>query len=146
MVPAAPAIKDTQLAQAALAELGQAHRTPGQLRLRLVRDGTDEEDLVLPNAAVDALADVLKTIAHGESARVVPIRAELTTQQAADILGVSRPYLIKLLNAGDIEFRNVGTHRRVSASSLQKFKRADDAKRHDFAALLSSETYEMGLA
>lgn len=84
-------------------------------------------------------------MAAGEGVTVIPSHAELTTQQAADILNVSRPYLIKLLEAGAIEHRLVGKHRRVRLSSLMAYQREDDQKRRRAADELSSLTQEMGL-
>ncbi|HWE91454.1 MAG TPA: helix-turn-helix domain-containing protein [Pseudonocardiaceae bacterium] len=71
--------------------------------------------------------------------------AELTTQQAADLLNVSRQYLIGLLDAGEIEHRTVGEHRRVKAASLLEYLRNDDERRRAAADELSSLTREMGL-
>jgi excisionase family DNA binding protein len=91
------------------------------------------------------LAQVLSAFAHGEGVTVLPAQAELTTQQAADALNVSRPFLIGLLEQGKIAYRTVGTHRRVKASSLVEYMRADDAERLAAADALSAETYDLGL-
>ena len=76
---------------------------------------------------------------------VLPAHAELTTQQAADMLNVSRPYLIKLLENGIIEHRKVGKHRRVQLDALMDYKRHDEQKRRESADELSALSQELGL-
>jgi excisionase family DNA binding protein len=90
-------------------------------------DGDDV--LKVPREAAELLARVLAHMAAGEGVTVLPSHAELTTQQAADILNVSRPYLIKLLECGAIQYRLVGKHRRIPLESLIAYKRDDDVKR-----------------
>ncbi|WP_329787654.1 helix-turn-helix domain-containing protein [Lentzea sp. DG1S-22] len=85
-------------------------------------------------------------MAAGHGVSVVPADAELTTQQAADMLNVSRPYLIGLLKAGEIEYRMVGKHRRIKAASLVEYMRSDDQRRRRAADELSALTQEMGMA
>lgn len=101
-------------------------------------------DLVLPANAVLLLEDILTHLAKGDEVTVLPRQAELTTQQAADLLNVSRPYLIKLLDGGEIAYRHVGSHRRVLAGSLIEYKRRDDAHRRAVADELSRSTQDMG--
>jgi excisionase family DNA binding protein len=102
------------------------------------------EIVTVPRVAVDLLIRVLANLAAGQGVTLVPAHAELTTQQAADILNVSRPYLIKLLDDNKIEYRIVGTHRRIKASSLMDYKRRDDAARRHAADELAAMTREMG--
>lgn len=115
------------------------------VRVRASDDG-GETDLVVPRTAVELLARVLAHLAEGQSISIVPERAELTTQQAADLLNVSRPYLIGLLESGEIDFRRVGTHRRVQAGSLMEYKGRDDVRRRDAADELATLAQDMGLA
>ena len=115
---------------------------PRQVRL-LVED--DNEELILPRGAVELLARILAYMAAGQGVSVVPAHAELTTQQAAELLNVSRPYLIGLLEADEIEYRKVGKHRRVKASSLLDYMRTDDQRRRTAADELSALTQELGL-
>lgn len=111
-----------------------------------VRAEDDDDVLVLPRAAVELFAQILAYMAAGHGVSVVPADAELTTQQAADMLNVSRPYLIGLLEAGEIEYRKVGKHRRVKAMSLVEYMRNDDQRRRRAADELSALTQEMGMA
>lgn len=120
-----------------------SHAGAPLVRLSVAEDRS--EVLALPRAAVELLASILGHMAVGQSVSIVPSHAELTTQQAADLLNVSRPFLIGLLDAGEIEYRLVGTHRRVQASSLMSYQRTDDARRRRDADALSAETYALGL-
>lgn len=118
----------------------------GERSIRVVVGGDPDDALALPRGAVELLARVLANMAAGQQVSVVPAHAELTTQQAADLLNVSRPYLIGLLDAGQIEYRRVGTHRRVRADSLLAYQRRDDQRRHEVADELTVLGQEMGLS
>ena len=104
-----------------------------------------DADFELPRQAVELLATVLSHMAAGRAVSIVPEHAELTTQQAADMLNVSRPFLIGLLEAGEIDYRKVGTHRRIKAQSLLEYQRQDDRKRREAADELTALNQEMGL-
>ncbi|MHC2186170.1 excisionase family DNA binding protein [Rathayibacter agropyri] len=134
---------DTELSASALRGLDAALGTEGPVLLRL---GDQAGEVEVPRSALAALAQVLDSFAHGEGVTVLPAQAELTTQQAADALHVSRPFLIGLLDAGQIEYRTVGTHRRVKAASLIHYLRDDDARRRSAADALTAETREFGFA
>ncbi|MFN0284902.1 MAG: helix-turn-helix domain-containing protein [Kineosporiaceae bacterium] len=108
-------------------------------------DADGEEVLTVPRGAVELLARVLAHMADGQGVSVVSSNAELTTQQAADLLNVSRPFLIGLLDAGQIDYRLVGTHRRIRAESLLAYLRSDDARRRQAADELTALNQEMGL-
>jgi excisionase family DNA binding protein len=109
----------------------------------LVEDG--DAHLVVPRAAVELFAQILAHMAAGTGVSVVASNAELTTQQAADLLNVSRPYLIGLLDAEEIDYRKVGRHRRVKASSLLDYLRRDDLRRREAADELSAISQDLGL-
>lgn len=118
----------------------------GHEKIRLVVDDEHgDETLTVPRGAVELLAQILAHMAAGHGVSVVPSHAELTTQQAADMLNVSRPFLIGLLNAGEIDYRKVGKHRRVKAASLLDYMRTDDQRRREAADELSALTQQMGL-
>lgn len=138
-----PEPTDAELAASALRELHAALAAEGPVRLHLAGQANDVE---LPRAAFAALTQVLDSFAQGDGVTVLPAQAELTTQQAAAALQVSRPFLIGLLNAGEIEYRTVGTHRRVKAASVIRYLREDDERRHAAADALAVETRELGFA
>lgn len=138
-----PEPADTELAASALRGFDAALGTEDPVRLRL---GDQAVEVEVPRSALAALAQVLDSFAHGEGVTVVPAQAELTSQQAADALHVSRPFLIGMLDAGQIEYRTVGTHRRVKAASLIRYLREDDARRQTAADALAAETRELGFA
>lgn len=79
--------------------------------------------------AVRLLLDILEQMSRGNAVTFIPIHAELTTQQAADVLNVSRPFLIKLIEEGVLKHRKVGTHRRIRYDDLMTYKHDIDNKR-----------------
>jgi excisionase family DNA binding protein len=104
-----------------------------------------DDALVVPREATVLLAQILALLASGEGVQVIPDAAELTTQQAADFLNVSRPFLIGLLEAGEISFRKVGTHRRIRFEDIREYKRRDDLQRRKVADDLTALSEELGL-
>ncbi|BCW85578.1 hypothetical protein NicSoilE8_32510 [Arthrobacter sp. NicSoilE8] len=143
--PAYPHGSDAELARDALKVLRRAvdsHTDPRQPVGMTVADGGHLE---MPGPAAELMIRILGKMAAGQGVTVIPMNAELTTQQAADLLNVSRPYLVRLLESGQIEFRKVGTHRRVMAESLYDYKRRALVARKDAADELSALGQEMGL-
>ncbi len=138
-----PEPTDAELAASALRGLDAAR--DANIPVRLSLGGADGE-VEVPGLVLSALVHVLDSFAHGEGVTLVPSHAELTTQQAADALNVSRPFLIGLLDAGQIAYRTVGTHRRVQAASLVRYMREDDARRTVAADELAADAHALGLS
>jgi excisionase family DNA binding protein len=103
------------------------------------------EEVVLPETAFRLLRQVVQHLANDEAVSVIPISRELTTQQAADILNVSRPYLIQLLERGEIPYHRTGTHRRIRIDHLLAFKRERDAERREGLRQLTRTSQRLGL-
>ena len=99
----------------------------------------------LPASAVKMLVRILEEMARGNAVTLIPVHAELTTQEAADMLNISRPSLIQLLDEGKIEYRKVGTHRRVRFEALMQYKRHADAERRAALDELAAYDQELGI-
>ena len=102
--------------------------------------------MTLAPALAASLLEVLRLVSSGRGFRMIPVGSELTTQQAADLLNVSRPFLVKLLEAGDIPFTKTGRHRRVRADDLFAYKEQRDAARSNALGDLARTDAEDGLA
>jgi excisionase family DNA binding protein len=81
------------------------------------------EKIILPLKALNLLGEILKAMSQGKPISIVPIATEVTTQRAAEILGCSRPYLVKLLEEGKIEYTKVGKHRRIKYEDVIDYKK-----------------------
>ncbi len=99
----------------------------------------------LPTSALRLLVDILAELADGNAVKVVPVHAELTTQEAADMLNVSRPHLVKLLEDGELPFHRTGKHRRVRFAELMQYKDARDRASEEAMAELARQAQESGM-
>ena len=99
----------------------------------------------IPSRALRLLADILKAMSEGKPISIVPVATEVTTQKAAEIIGCSRPHLVKLLEDGAIEFVKVGKHRRIMFADVLKYKQKmkEDQKKHIIDMMNNDE--EIGL-
>jgi excisionase family DNA binding protein len=109
----------------------------GRLRVFRGENKAPAEITLLP-AVSKLLIELLRHISRGDAVTLVPVSQKLTTQQAADVLNVSRPYLISLLDKGVIPFELVGRHRRIKAETLFAYKRARDDERDKALAELAA--------
>jgi len=100
----------------------------------------------IPISALRLLVDVLAEIGEGNAVNIIPRHAELTTQEAADVLNVSRPFLVKLLEQGDMPFHKVGAHRRVRYQDVIHYKTLIDKQRQASLNELTAQAqqYDMG--
>jgi excisionase family DNA binding protein len=124
-----PTENEVRLASEAARALAGA-LTPEGLAFTVNKNG-DRTEVDLPPALGQLVLDVLTHVARGEMITLVPYGAELTTKEAADLLNVSRPYFISLLEKGKIEFHKVGSHRRIRASDVLSFRAQRDVERSD---------------
>jgi len=144
--PVAPTEADAQLARDSARRLApQLAKANGTTQLRVVEPDGGGETVTIPAAAFRLLVAILAQMASGNAVRLIPHHAELTTQEAAELLNVSRPYLVRLLDDGRIPFRRVGTHRRVLFKDVMTYK--VEHRRARSAALdeLSRLDQELGL-
>lgn len=116
-----------------------ALQASGEANLRVSDEDGKVADITLTPAISKLLMEVLHPIGRGDAVTLVPVSQMLTTQQAADILNVSRPFLVSILEKGEIPFSPVGRHRRIRAEDLFAYKAARDKRRSealsDLAAL-----------
>ena len=121
-------------------------KRPG-VRLRMAFEGNepDGEAVALPEAATRLLLHILDEMANGNAVALVPMHAELTTQQAADMLNVSRPFLVRLIEEGRLPHRKVGTHRRIAFEDLQAYALKMHANQAAALDRMADNARELGL-
>ena len=115
------------------------------IRIQVLDDGEEAETVAVPASALRLFLHLLTEMSQGNAVTLIPTHAELTTQQAADLLNVSRPYMAKLLDEGKIPGRTVGKYRRVRFDDLMAFKQKDDDARSKVLDQLTAEAQELGM-
>ena len=113
-------------------------------RARLVGKG-GEPAIELPDAVFDLLMKIVEGLQQGKAISIVPITQDLTTQQAAEMLGVSRPFFVKLLETNQLPYHSAGTHRRVYLQDLLTYKQRRDQQRREALDQMAKEADEQGL-
>lgn len=116
----------------------------GEKDLKVKLEGK-EEVITLPASAVQILKQALGEIAQGNPVTLVALDTELTTYEAANLLKVSRPYLIKLLERGDIPYRKVGSHRRIELKDVLIYREKSDKERLKALRELVREAQELDM-
>lgn len=106
--------------------------------------GANGEKINIPEPIYQVLLQVVHAMASGKAISIIPQQQELTTQQAAEFINVSRPYLIKLLEQGEIPHIKVGSHRRVRFDDLMNYKQQRDVKRDQLLTELTQMSQEAG--
>jgi excisionase family DNA binding protein len=142
----APTEADALLARESSRRLA-AHKLGrrSSFRIQLLDDTQEGETIAVPASALRLFLNLLTEMSQGHAVTLIPTHAELTTQQAADLLNVSRPYVVKLLDEGKIPSRNVGKYRRVRFDDLMQYKRKDDDARTKVLEQLTTEAQELGM-
>ncbi|GDX40048.1 excisionase [Armatimonadota bacterium] len=136
---------DRRIASEASSYLEQLALQPHDVRVQFVEEAAASQIVSLPASAVLLLSEILKEMAKGNAVAITPVQAVLTTQEAADILNVSRPFLIGLLDAGKIPYQRLGTHRRILARDLMAFKAKTDTAREEAFRALTEEAQELNM-
>lgn len=139
-----PSAQDAAMARTSGQVLAHLVRQKRPVTLR-VREAGQEKALELPAGAVVMLMEILEAMAAGRGVMLIPENAELTTVQAADVLNVSRPFLIKLLEENVLPHRKVGKHRRIRMEDVMAYKANIDREREAVLDQLAREAQEQGM-
>ena len=121
------------------------YATNERLHIKIAGNHNESDDLILPGYAINLLLDILTEMSKGNAITVMPIHAELSTQETAEFLNVSRPHLVDMLEQGKIPFRKVGAHRRVMAKDVIDYKQRLDADRLKALDKLAAQAQELDM-
>lgn len=136
---------DTDLAKVSSRLLGPVAAASGDVSLTVADASGVERTVQIPASALRLLFSVLSEMARGNAVSLIPLHAEVSTQEAADILNVSRPYVVGLLEKGEIPFRKVGVQRRVLFRDLMDYKARSDVDRQTALEALARQAQDLRL-
>ena len=135
-------VRASQADRADIAELSTALRTPDNAHYELIGPGGERHRI--PQAVVSGLARMAEVLARGDAVTIVPVGTVMTTQQAADLLNVSRQYLVRLLDEGKLPYDRTGKHRRLKIEDVLAYKQRRDVERDAQLDELAKLTEEFG--
>jgi excisionase family DNA binding protein len=141
--PVVPTERDVQVASTVISEL-KAVKGKRFSKYKLASNNGKFE-IELSEGTFELIVRILTEMAKGNGIMVIPIHAELTTQQAADFLNVSRPFIIGLLEKGEIPFRTVGRHRRIRLEDIVNYKKIVETKRLATLNELAAQAQELNM-
>lgn len=116
----------------------------GEIRLRIT-DASGQTEVTLPPELLPFLRTALGQLVNGQGLHLLPLQSELTTQEAAELLQLSRPHLVRLLDQGKIPFHMVGSHHRLKTADVIAYKTARDSRRSAALSALAQESQDLGL-
>tara|TARA_R100001143_G_C3360981_1_gene135625 strand:- start:4879 stop:5331 length:453 start_codon:yes stop_codon:yes gene_type:complete len=145
-VKKAPTKADQLLAERSLSSIEQVLKKQYENTKTIeISFAGDESRIKIPGRALEHLQEILQTMAEGKIVSLIDYEEVLTTQEAADILNISRPYLVKLLESGEIPFTKVGKHRRVRIKDLYAFKEERQKKRKQKMKELTKQAQDLDM-
>jgi excisionase family DNA binding protein len=137
--------QDQQIAQTSLRAIRSNARQLRRKKNRSVNIRINNTNIAIPQTAFSLLSDILSNMADGKSVSITSIETEITTQQAADILHVSRPFMVKLLETGEIPFFKVGSHRRIFLKDVQAYEIKQQQTRKKQLAFLTKQAQKLSM-
>lgn len=139
-----PSLRDQQVAGASLMHFAQAikKKRSDAVTIRLQES---EVAIAIPRKALELLEFILSSMAQGKALSLIPSDAELSTQQAADLLNVSRPHVVKLVEQGALPFKKVGSHRRIQLADLLTYEAQQAAQRAQHLHFLAQQAQALNL-
>lgn len=141
-----PAPYEIEAAVRGQRELAAYLSTKMEVQKIAIQDADDNtHQIELPTSSLTLLMSILGELANGNAVQVVPVHAELTTQEAANILNISRPHMVKLLEDGKLPFHKTGRHRRVLFADLMNYKEQRDNESRTAMQELADLSQELGL-
>jgi excisionase family DNA binding protein len=139
-----PSLRDQQVAGASLLHFAQASKKKRSEAVT-IRLQESEVAIAIPRKALELLEFILASMAQGKALSLIPSDSELSTQQAADMLNVSRPHLVKLLEQGALPFKKVGSHRRVQLADLLAYEAQHAAHQAQHLHFLAEQAQALNL-
>jgi excisionase family DNA binding protein len=139
--------EDQKIAQLSISQLNKTSQKLARNHSNSVKIKIDDTKgyLNIPQKALSLLFEILSNMAEGKSITLIPSDTEVSTQQAADMMNVSRPHLVKLLEQGDIPFKKVGTHRRIVLKNLIDYESNLKKNRKEKLNFLAKQAQELNL-
>ena len=143
--PVVPSNTEAALAEKSGRILSHYIKTTKKPALQLIEGDAKGKKIIVPSQALHMLVGILEQMGQGNAVSLIPIHVELTTQEAADLLNVSRPYFVNLLTEGKIPFRKVGTKRRILAKDVLRYKASIEKKRLKALEALAKQAQDLDM-